>query len=29
MVVMASSDMMGELWVIVGDRGGVGFVFVF
>ena len=29
MVVMVSSDMMGELWVIVGDRGGVGFVFVF
>ena len=29
MMVMASSDMMGELWVIVGDGGGVGFVFLF
>ena len=29
MVVMVSSDMMGELWVIVGNRGGMGFVFVF
>ena len=29
MVVMVSSDMMGELWVIVGDGGGMGFVFVF
>ena len=29
MVVMVSSDMMGELWVIVGDGGGIGFVFLF
>ena len=29
MVVMVSSDMMGELWVIVGDGGGMGFVFLF
>ena len=28
-VVMVSSDMMGELWVIVGNRGGMGFVFLF
>ena len=29
MVVMVSFDMMGELWVIVGDGGGMGFVFLF
>ena len=29
MVVMVGSDMMGELWVIVGCGGGMGFVFVF
>ena len=29
MVVMVGSDMMGELWVMVGYRGGMGFVFVF
>ena len=29
MVVMVGSNMMGELWVMVGYRGGMGFVFVF
>ena len=29
MVVMVGSDMMGELWVMVGYGGGMGFVFVF
>ena len=29
MVVMVGSDMMGELWVMVGFRGGMSFVFVF
>ena len=28
-VVMVCSDMMGELWVMVGCGGGMGFVFVF
>ena len=27
MVVMVGSDMMGELWVMVGCGGGMGFVF--
>ena len=29
MVVMVSSDIMGELWVMVGCGGGMSFVFVF
>ena len=29
MVVMVGSNMMGELWVMVGCGGGMGFVFVF
>ena len=29
MVVMVSSDIMGELRVMVGCGGGMGFVFVF
>ena len=28
-VVMVGSDMMGELWVMVGFGSGMGFVFVF
>ena len=29
MVMIVNSDMMGELWVMVGCGGGIGFVFVF
>ena len=29
MVVIVGFDMMGELWVMVGCGGGMGFVFVF
>ena len=29
MVMILNSDMMGELWVMVGCGGGMGFVFVF
>ena len=29
MVVMVGSDMMGELWMMMGCGGGMGFVFVF
>ena len=29
MVVMMGSDMMGELYVMVGCGGGMGFVFIF
>ena len=29
MVVMVGSDMMGELYVMVGCGGGMGFVFIF
>ena len=29
MLVMVGFDMMGELWVMVGCGGGMGFVFVF
>ena len=29
MVVMVGSNMMGELWVMVGCGGGMGFVFFF
>ena len=29
MVMIVNSDMMGELWVMVGCGGGMGFVFVF
>ena len=29
MLVMVGFDMMGELWVMVGYGGGMGFVFVF
>ena len=29
MVVIVGSDMMGELWVMVGDGVGMSFVFFF
>ena len=29
MLVMVGFDIMGELWVMVGCGGGMGFVFVF
>ena len=29
MMVMVGSDMMGELYVMVGCGGGMGFVFIF
>ena len=29
MVVMVGSNMMGELWVMVGYRSDMGFVFIF
>ena len=29
MVMIVNSDMMGELWVMVGCGDGMGFVFVF
>ena len=29
MVVMVGSDVMGELWVMVGNGSDMGFVFIF